>query len=151
MKKVLCAMSGGVDSSFAAYLLQKKKYFEVSGAFIKFFNNEKSKKAEKEAELVAKRIGIPFHVFDFRKEFKKEIIDYFIESYKKGITPNPCVICNKKMKFGLFLKKAKELNMDFIATGHYAILEKGRNSFKIKKAKDRKKDQSYFLWQLNQS
>ncbi len=150
MKKVLCAISGGVDSSVSAYLLKNKGYFDVQGAFIRFFDSEKSRLNEKKAEEIAKKIGIPFHVFDFRKEFEKEIIDYFVEGYRKGITPNPCVVCNKKMKFGLFLEKAEELQMDFIATGHYAVLEKKNDQFFIKKGKDKKKDQSYFLWQLNQ-
>src|SRR6056297_171793 len=99
MKKVLCAISGGVDSAVAAFLL-KEKGFEVNGGFMKLFNNKKSKEAELKARKIAKKLKIPFYSFDFSKEFKEEIIDYFIQTYKEGRTPNPCVVCNKKMKFG---------------------------------------------------
>ena len=149
-KKVLCAMSGGVDSSVMTYLLKKESDFEVSGAFMKLSSGKKTIEAEKKAKSIAKKIGVPFYVFDFRKEFEKEIIKYFIESYKKGITPNPCVVCNKKMKFGYFLKAAKKLKMDFIATGHYASIKDNNGSLEIIRGKDKNKDQSYFLWQLNQ-
>ncbi len=149
MKKVLCAISGGVDSSVVADFLNKRKDFCVQGAFMKLFSNEKSEEMEKKARLVADKIDIPFYVFDFQKEFKKEIIDYFVKSYKEGRTPNPCVVCNKKMKFGLFLAKAQDLQMDFIATGHYALKMKNEK-YEIYRGKDKGKDQSYFLWQLNQ-
>ena len=149
-KKVLCAMSGGVDSSVMTHLLNKEGEFEVSGAFMRLSSGKKTIEAEKKAKSIAKRINIPFYVFDFRKEFEKEIIKYFVESYKKGITPNPCVVCNKKLKFGLFLKEAKKLKMDFIATGHYASIKNKNNCLEIVRGKDKDKDQSYFLWQLNQ-
>jgi tRNA-specific 2-thiouridylase len=163
MKKVICAMSGGVDSSVAAALL-KRAGFDVVGVFMKFWapsekngligteNRCCSPEAEVRARKVAKILKIPFYVFDFSKEFKERIVDYFLEGYKKGITPNPCVVCNKEIKFGLLLEKALKLGADFVATGHYARKIQNPKS-KIQKllmAKDKKKDQSYFLWMLNQ-
>jgi tRNA-uridine 2-sulfurtransferase len=154
-KKVIVAMSGGIDSSVAAALL-KKQGFDVVGVFMKFWKepNDKggwnrccSPDSERRARMVAKILKIPFYVFNFEKEFKKRIVDYFIKGYKEEITPNPCVACNKEIKFGLLLKKALDLDADFIATGHYAILRQG----KLYRGKDKNKDQSYFLWQLKQS
>ncbi|KUK49749.1 MAG: tRNA-specific 2-thiouridylase MnmA [Parcubacteria bacterium 33_209] len=135
--KVAVALSGGVDSAVSALIL-KNKGFDVTAIFMKLNKFSKEDKARK----LAKEIGVPFKVIDLRKEFKEKIIDYFIEEYKLGNTPNPCVICNKEIKFGLFLKEA---NADFIATGHYAKTKDGC----LYKAKDPKKDQSYFLWKLN--
>jgi len=135
---VVVAFSGGVDSSVSALIL-KNKGFNVRAVFMKLDN---STEKEKTAKKVAKEIGVPFEVIDLRKEFKEIIIDYFIKEYSVGNTPNPCVLCNKEIKFGLLLKK---FNNDFLATGHYAKTKDGR----LYKAKDRKKDQSYFLWKLN--
>jgi tRNA-specific 2-thiouridylase len=171
MKKVICAMSGGVDSSVAAALL-KRAGFDVIGVFMKFwksrinadsgadlrgYNRCCSSEAEIRARKVAKILKIPFYVFDFSKEFKERIVDYFLEGYKKGITPNPCVVCNKEIKFGLLLEKALALDADFVATGHYAKIKEIRENscsnscrFAIQRAKDKEKDQSYFLWMLNQ-
>ena len=155
-------MSGGVDSSVAVALLKKQNY-NVIGVFIKFWGSNRccSPEAEIRARKVAKILKIPFYVFNFEKEFKKRIVDYFLREYKIGNTPNPCVVCNKEIKFGLLLEKALKLGADYVATGHYA--KKIQNSkcknqndnskckiFKLLKAKDEKKDQSYFLWQLNQ-
>ncbi len=150
-------MSGGVDSSVAAALL-KKQGFDVLGVFMRFWSESLKKgvtnkwnkccspQAEERARRVAEQLDIPFYVFDFRKEFKKKVVDYFLREYKAGCTPNPCVVCNKDIKFGLLLKKALDVEADFVATGHYVRLEKG----KLLKAKDKDKDQSYFLWQLSQ-
>jgi len=160
-------MSGGVDSSVAAALL-KRAGFNVVGVFMKFWSEPRSGstlihadnnadlrryenrcctlESERRARKVAKILKIPFYVFNFEKEFKKRIVDYFLEEYKKGITPNPCVVCNKEIKFGLLLEKALALDTDFVATGHYARLRQG----KLYRAKDKGKDQSYFLWMLNQ-
>lgn len=146
-KKVVVAMSGGVDSSTAAYLLQKEGY-EVIGATMKLLNDEKTKKAIIDAKNVCDSLGIKHYVFDLEKEFKDTIIANFIESYKKGLTPNPCVLCNKKFKFGLFYQKANELfQTDYIATGHYAKIENG----KLKESNTKNKDQSYFLYGINKN
>jgi len=169
-KKIVVAMSGGVDSSVAAALL-KQAGFDVVGVFMKFWNPSSpagssgqgrenrccSVESEKLARQVAKKIGIPFYVLNAEKEFKKKVVDYFLKEYKKGNTPNPCVVCNKEIKFGLLIEKALKLGADFVATGHYAKIRpvlamhcKDGPCNKLLKGKDREKDQSYFLWQLNQ-
>ncbi len=151
--KVVVAMSGGVDSSVAAALL-KKAGFDVVGVMMKFWKDSSDKKGENRccsvesenlARLVAKKIGIPFYVINVEKEFKKKVVDYFLAEYKKGNTPNPCVVCNKEIKFGLLIEKALKMGAEFLATGHYAQTKNGR----LLKGKDAQKDQSYFLWQLN--
>jgi tRNA-specific 2-thiouridylase len=143
-KKIAVAMSGGIDSSVAAALV-KESGAETIGVFMKVYSDY-SKDSEKGARKIAQILNIPFFVLDFKKEFKNKIIDYFLEGYKKGITPNPCVLCNKEIKFGILLKEVKKMGVDFLATGHYARMVKQ----KLLKAKDKKKDQTYFLWQLNQ-
>ncbi|MFQ6049609.1 MAG: tRNA 2-thiouridine(34) synthase MnmA [Candidatus Paceibacterales bacterium] len=167
-QKVICAMSGGIDSSVVAALL-KRAGFDVIGIFMKFWSAPEkdglqgswnrccSPEAEKRARLVASKLGIPFYVLNFEKKFKKRIVDYFLEGYKKGITPNPCVVCNKEIKFGLLLEKALALDADFVATGHYARLRREIPNpksqipnFQLLRARDKNKDQSYFLWQLGQ-
>jgi len=157
--KVVIAMSGGVNSSVAAALL-KEAGFDVIGIFMKFWAGDElhkeynrccSKEAEKRARKVASILKIPFYVINFKKEFKNQIVDSFLAGYKKGITPNPCIVCNKQIKFGLLLKKAKSLDADFIATGHYARIKKQNNELSLIRAKDNEKDQSYFLWKLNQN
>jgi tRNA-specific 2-thiouridylase len=156
--KVIIAMSGGIDSSVAAALL-KRAGFDVVGIFMRFWseggsgrNRCCSPEAEKRARLVAQFLGIPFYVFNFEKEFKKRIVDYFLKEYKAGRTPNPCVVCNKEIKFGLLLEKALALGADFVATGHYVRRDFGRQGpIKLLMARDKEKDQSYFLWQLSQN
>lgn len=159
-KKVLVAMSGGVDSSVAAFLLKKQDY-EVVGGFMKnwsdstFLKGENKcpwEKDQRDARIVASKLGIPFYTFNFEKEYREKVVDYMIEGYRKGITPNPDVMCNKEIKFNLFLEKAKELGFDYIATGHYARIKKRlfSNHFSLLAGKDKSKDQSYFLWALNQ-
>ncbi|MBU3934786.1 tRNA 2-thiouridine(34) synthase MnmA [Patescibacteria group bacterium] len=156
-QRIVIAMSGGIDSSVAAALL-KRAGFDVIGVYMKFWSSGGGVKgnrcctpeSEKRARQAAKELGIPFYVFNFEKEFKKRIVDYFLKEEKSGRTPNPCVICNKEIKFGLLLKKALKLGADFVATGHYCRKKKTKTGFGLLRAVDKNKDQSYFLWGLNQ-
>ncbi|MBU0546607.1 MAG: tRNA 2-thiouridine(34) synthase MnmA [Patescibacteria group bacterium] len=143
-EKVIIGMSGGVDSSVSAALL-KEQDFDVVGAFMRLSKSKKHLSAEKKSRRMAKNLKIPFLIFDFSKDFKKKIIARFLKEYSKG-TPNPCVWCNQEIKFGLFLDKALKLKADYVATGHYCRIV----SNKLLKGKDKTKDQSYFLWTLNQ-
>ncbi len=143
MKRVLLGMSGGVDSSVAAYLLKEQGY-EVVGVTMTLFTPKEPSTQIEDAKKVCDRLGIEHHVVDYQKEFKSDVIDNFIENYINGETPNPCVVCNKKFKFGALWEKAKELNCEFIATGHYADIKDGH----ICKVPS-EKDQSYFLYQIN--
>ncbi len=140
-------MSGGLDSSVAAALL-KRAGFDLKGVFMKLYPSPGG--FEKRARKVAGILNIPFYVLNFEKEFKKRVVDYFLREYKRGRTPNPCVVCNKQIKFGLLLEKALGLKRDFVATGHYARLRREFSKYKLLRGKDKTKDQSYFLWQLNQ-
>ena len=164
-KKVVVAMSGGIDSSVAAALL-KKAGFDVIGVFMLFWSEDTknakwnrccSPGAQARAREVAKILDIPFYVLDFRKEFKKQIVDYFLKEIKKGRTSNPCVECNRFIKFEVLFKKTKELGGDFLATGHYVrkreckIQNAKCKIYKLLKAKDKEKNQSYFLWRLTQN
>ena len=144
---VAVAMSGGVDSSVAAALL-KKQGFDVIGCLMMLWPEKNfSDTAQKTVKKITLKLGIPFLVFDLSKEFKEKVVDYFLAEYQRGRTPNPCVKCNKEIKFGFFLKKALALGVDFIATGHYARIKNA----KLLSAKDKEKDQSYFLYNLRQS
>ncbi len=151
-------MSGGVDSSTTAWLLKEEGY-EVIGATMCIGTMDKAEEGParccslsdiEDARRVALQVGIPFTVFHLREEFEKEVIDYFCEEYAKGRTPNPCILCNEKVKFGSFLIKALELKADFIATGHYARLDVEQDHYFLKRGVDRKKDQSYVLFSLTQ-
>ena len=151
--KVALAFSGGVDSSVSALLL--KKEYDVTAIYIRFWarNNDEKKRIleeEKTAKKIAQEMKIDFLSLDFSQAHKKEIVDYFIDSYKKGNSPNPCVNCNFKIKFGLFFDWALNNNFDFVATGHYAQIIKLKNEYFLKKANDLQKDQSYFLYQLHE-
>ncbi|MBU2037068.1 tRNA 2-thiouridine(34) synthase MnmA [Patescibacteria group bacterium] len=159
-KRVFVGLSGGVDSAVAAALLKQQGY-EVAGVFMRFWseaghreNGCCSASAEAVARLVAAKLNIPFYVFDVAKEFKKKVVDYFLRELKAGRTPNPCVVCNPQIKFGLFLKYALKMGADYIATGHYAklksVVKNAKPAFKLFAAKDDKKDQSYFLVGLKQ-
>lgn len=154
-------MSGGVDSSTAAGIL-KERGFEVIGATMCLRRVQQSASGGwrccdassiEEARRVALQLGIPFYVFDLADDFEKEVIQYFCDEYLQGRTPNPCIICNERIKFGSFLKKAIEMGADYVATGHYARIEynETEGEYLLKKGIDRRKDQSYFLFSLNQS
>lgn len=145
MEKVTLLMSGGVDSSYSAFLLSRE--FEVNGIYLKLHDNEKKHKIFiDKCQIVAEKLGINFGVMDLRDEFKKIVYDYFINSYKNAQTPNPCAMCNPYIKFGLGLKIALESGAKYIASGHYAnIFWRDCNAF-ISEARDKNKDQSYFLF-----
>ncbi|ACX51379.1 tRNA (5-methylaminomethyl-2-thiouridylate)-methyltransferase [Ammonifex degensii KC4] len=146
MTRVAVALSGGVDSATAAFLLLQAGY-EVFGVTMLVTGEEGEKAAE-----VAAKLKIPHFVFDLRQEFAQEVIKPFVEAYLAGLTPNPCVWCNRKLKFGLLLEKALKLGADFLATGHYARVwfDPARERYLLARGKDRRKDQSYFLYSLNQ-
>lgn len=150
MKKALIAMSGGVDSSVAAYLMQQKG-FSCGGAIMQLWK-EVSSGAIADAKAVAERLTMDFHVLDASEEFRQQVVEYFIRSYEEGLTPNPCIQCNRHLKFSFFLDKALELGYDAIATGHYATIRQDSKSgrYLLCKAADSAKDQSYFLACLNQ-
>ncbi|NPA03403.1 MAG: tRNA 2-thiouridine(34) synthase MnmA, partial [Epsilonproteobacteria bacterium] len=144
MKKVLVALSGGVDSSFTAKLLKEEGY-EVVGVYMKFHPNASyHEKNIKNIEKVAKYLGIQYHILDRTQEFKEAVYKPFVEGYIAGLTPNPCALCNRVMKFNELIEFAKKLNIPQVATGHYA---KTDGKF-IYEAKDKTKDQSYFLFNL---
>lgn len=142
MKRVLLGMSGGVDSSVAAYLLKKDGY-EVVGVTMTLIENQDSPQIN-DAKQVCEKLKIEHHVVNYQEFFKNEVINNFISNYLNGKTPNPCIVCNKKLKFGLLWQKAQELNCEYIATGHYANIIDG----KICKI-DSPKDQSYFLYKID--
>lgn len=160
MEKALIAMSGGVDSSVAAYLCVKQGY-DCIGATMKLYENDDIITKEKtccslsdieDAHSVAIRLGFPYYVFNFKGEFEEKVIDNFIDNYLKGKTPNPCIECNRSLKFKKMMTRAKELNIDYVVTGHYVRREYDENSgrYLLKKAVDSSKDQSYVLYSLTQ-
>ncbi len=180
MKKALIAMSGGVDSSVAA-LLTREQGFDIAGVTLKMFGNELigavgestccSTSDVEDAESVCRRLGVPFYVFNFADKFEKEVVQRFVRAYEEGRTPNPCIDCNRYLKFGALFQRMEELGYDYIVTGHYARVEKvsdeadsGEDAagcfcagikvepgrYLLKKALDPKKDQSYVLYSLTQ-
>ena len=144
MKKVVVAMSGGVDSSVVAYLLKQEGY-DVVGATMKLIDNDSTNQSISDAKDVCDSLGIKHYVFDLVKEFKDIVITNFIDSYKNGETPNPCVVCNKYFKFGYFYDEVKKLGYDYMATGHFARVIDGKLVF----SNTSNKDQSYFLYGIN--
>lgn len=164
MKKcVVIAMSGGVDSCVAAAILKQHGY-DCIGIYLNFWSDPVcdsfgktlpqnkccTKESLEDAREVAAKLEIPFYVFDVKEKFKKEVVDYFLKMYGQGVTPNPCVRCNREIKFGELLKYADKLGADYLATGHYARIKKTKKGFELFEAKDKEKDQSYFLYQLTQ-
>lgn len=161
MKKAIIAMSGGVDSSVAA-LLTKNLDYECMGATMRLFDNEdiglSSEKTccslddVEDARAVAYKLGIPYYVFNFTADFKREVIDRFIASYERGDTPNPCIDCNRYIKWEKLFTRMRELSYDYVVTGHYARIEKDEKSgrYLLKKGIDESKDQSYVLYNMTQ-
>ncbi|WP_158849521.1 tRNA 2-thiouridine(34) synthase MnmA [Algibacter sp. L1A34] len=161
MKRVVIGLSGGVDSSVAAYLLQEQGY-EVIGLFMKNWHDDTVTISNEcpwlddsnDAMLVAEKLGIPFQTVDLSEEYKERIVDYMFNEYEKGRTPNPDVLCNREIKFDVFMKIALDLGADFVATGHYCrkgtLQKDGEDIYQLLAGVDGNKDQSYFLCQLSQ-
>ncbi len=150
-EKVVVAMSGGVDSSLVAALLVQEGYAVIGLTMQLWQEDTASDMVVSDARKVAEHLGIPFHAVDFRDLFHEKVVRAFIDEYKRARTPNPCVVCNRKIKFDALLAKARELGADKIATGHYAQIEQGEDGkYQLKKGLDPKKDQSYFLYHLDQ-
>ena len=158
MKRVVVGLSGGVDSSVAAHLLLKDGY-EVIGMFMKNWHDESVTISDEcpwiddsnDALLVADKLGIPFQVIDLSKDYKERIVNYMFNEYENGRTPNPDVLCNREIKFDVFMKAAMELGADYVATGHYCQKREGeRGGFDLISGTDNSKDQSYFLCQITQ-
>jgi len=161
MKRVIVGLSGGVDSSVAAYLLKEQGY-EVIGLFMKNWHDDSVTISDEcpwlddsnDAMLVADKLGIPFQTVDLSEQYKERIVDYMFDEYSKGRTPNPDVLCNREIKFDVFMKIALDLGADYVATGHYCrkgiIATEGEETFQLLAGVDKNKDQSYFLCQLSQ-
>lgn len=160
-KKALIAMSGGVDSSVAAYLM-KEAGFDCVGATMRLYDNEDlvetprtgtccSLEDVEDARAVAMSMGMPYYVFNFKEDFSAQVMDRFVESYEAGRTPNPCIDCNRYLKFDRMYRRAKELGLDYVVTGHYARIELGENGrWQLLKGPDPGKDQSYVLYSMTQ-
>jgi tRNA-specific 2-thiouridylase len=161
MQRVVVGLSGGVDSSVAAFLLKEQGY-DVIGLFMKNWHDDSVTISNEcpwledsnDAMLVAEKLGIPFQTVDLSVQYKERIVDYMFNEYERGRTPNPDVLCNREIKFNVFMKIALELGADFVATGHYcrksAIEKEGKTIYQLLTGKDDNKDQSYFLCQLSQ-
>jgi len=161
MKRVIVGLSGGVDSSVTAYLLKEQGY-DVIGLFMKNWHDDSVTISNEcpwledsnDALIVAEKLGIPFQVVDLSEQYKERIVDYMFDEYEKGRTPNPDILCNREIKFDVFMDIALDLGADFVATGHYCRKEEeiidDKSIYKLLAGKDINKDQSYFLCQLSQ-
>ncbi len=159
MKKAIIAMSGGVDSSVAAYFM-KEKGFECIGATMKLYDNENigistektccSLSDIEDARAVCRKLGMPYYVFNFKDEFEEKVIEKFIRTYEAGATPNPCIDCNRYLKFEKLMQRMYEIGYDCVVTGHYADIEEKDGRYYLKKGVDLSKDQSYVLYSLTQ-
>ena len=161
MAHVFVAMSGGVDSSTAALLLQEEGY-QLTGVYLRMFREEELGKAagescgaqtaRRDAEAVAQRLGFPFHTFDVSPVFRETVLQNFVREYQAGRTPNPCAVCNRAVKFGALLDQVRSMGADYLATGHYARVQRDQASgrYLLLRGLDRGKDQSYFLYMLTQ-
>ena len=155
-KRALIAMSGGVDSSVAAYLTKQAGY-DCIGVTMRLYDGEDEGVSKtccsaddvEDAKSVARKLNIPHHTFNFKSDFKSKVIDNFIKAYECGATPNPCIDCNRYLKFDALYTRAKELGCDYIVTGHYARIKKADDGFRLCRAAAREKDQSYVLYSLN--
>ena len=155
-RKVIVGLSGGVDSSVAALLLHKQGY-DVEGLFMKNWEDEEgteccqAEQDANDARAVSNKLGIPFHTVNFSKAYWNRVFQNFLNEYQAGRTPNPDILCNKEIKFRAFLEHARTLGADYIATGHYVQTCYEQSQWLLKQAQDRNKDQSYFLYTLNQA
>jgi len=156
--RVVVGLSGGVDSSAAAALLIEQGY-DVVGITLKLWPQDCVSRAEDkccgpqavmDARSVSHKLGIPYYLIDEAEDFQKQVIQYFAEEYKAGRTPNPCVMFNEKLKFGTLISRARQLGAEYIATGHFARIEQNNGRFLLKRGRDARKDQSYFLFSLKQ-
>ncbi len=152
-ERVAIAMSGGVDSSVAAALLKEQGY-DVLGIMMRLWAEDENRcctpQAVEDARQVASQLDIPFHVVDYQDEFRTCVVDYFIEEYSRGRTPNPCLACNRHIRFGMLLRHVRQLGASHLATGHYAQVGKRGNEYQLRMGVDGNKDQSYVLYRLGQ-
>ncbi len=152
-KKVLMAMSGGLDSSMAALMLKEQNY-ELIGITLRVYNSpfrsEPMEQSIRDAQILADQLAIPYYVIDVSDDFKETVIDYFIDEYYNGKTPNPCALCNFYIKWTYLIQLADEFNCDYVASGHYAQINESNGRYYISEGTDALKDQSYFLWRLSQ-
>jgi len=148
-KRVAVAMSGGVDSTVAAALLKQAGY-EVSGIHARLWPDAEPKDTVSDLKRICRLLGIPFQQVDLEKEFRNLVVDYFSQEYSRGRTPNPCIACNQRVKFGLLMDRVLEMGADYLATGHYARIEPVPDGYRLRQATDQDKDQSYFLYMLGQ-
>ena len=156
-QKIIVALSGGVDSAVAAQLLKEEGH-EVIGVYLELWpgdyyrsgGQEAKKEPWSDAQAVCRQLGIPFYALNCAQEFKRRVVNYFLATYASGATPNPCVVCNKQVKFRRLIRYANQIGFDAVASGHYARLIKDSGRYELWRAKDKAKDQSYFLCQLNQ-